>query len=150
MYVSVTSGTGSSNQLRDPRLRRSAGNDRKFQPWERVPSIDQAIDTFDKIIIRMQAVFAVSFILAAFPGEYFPPHRLKRLDRYAQFAVASVKLALRDSGLEYSADNPQERVGVSFGTALGGVSNAESLCKQWAEIGPPDACPAGLRRVRAL
>jgi 3-oxoacyl-[acyl-carrier-protein] synthase II len=54
------------------------------------------------------------------PDEYFSPHRLKRLDRYAQFAVASVKLALADSGLEYSADDPQERIGVSFGTALGG------------------------------
>jgi len=28
------------------------------------------------------------------PEEIFPPHRLKRLDRYAQFSVASAKLAL--------------------------------------------------------
>src|SRR5205809_3999437 len=59
------------------------------------------------------------------PEEFFPPHRLKRLDRYAQFAVASAKLALDDAGLPYSTDNPQPRVGVSFGTALGGVANAE-------------------------
>jgi 3-oxoacyl-[acyl-carrier-protein] synthase II len=59
------------------------------------------------------------------PEEFFPPHRLKRLDRYAQFAVASAKLALDDAGLEYSRDQPQHRIGVSFGTALGGVSNAE-------------------------
>lgn len=57
--------------------------------------------------------------------EYFPPHRLKRLDRYAQFAVASAKLALEDSGLRYSVEEPQHRVGVSFGTALGGIANAE-------------------------
>src|SRR5205809_3436 len=60
------------------------------------------------------------------PEEYFPPHRLKRLDRYAQFAVASAKLALDDAGFSYSREEPQQRVGVSFGTALGGVSNAES------------------------
>ena len=70
------------------------------------------------------------------PDEYFCPHRLKRLDRYAQFAVASVKLALADSGLEYSADNPQERIGVSFGTALGGVSNAEMQHKAFVSGGP--------------
>src|SRR6516165_1211245 len=70
------------------------------------------------------------------PDEYFCPHRLKRLDRYAQFAVASVKLALADSGLEYSADNPQERIGVSFGTALGGVSNAEMQHKAFVDGGP--------------
>src|SRR2546428_12082201 len=59
------------------------------------------------------------------PEEFFPPHRLKRLDRYAQFAVASAKLALDDAGLEYSREQPQPRVGVSCGTALGGFSNAE-------------------------
>ncbi len=59
------------------------------------------------------------------PADFFPPHRLKRLDRYAQFAVASAKLALDDAGLEYSREQPQHRIGVSFGTALGGISNAE-------------------------
>jgi 3-oxoacyl-[acyl-carrier-protein] synthase II len=59
------------------------------------------------------------------PENYFPPHRLKRLDRYAQFAVASAKLALEDAGVAYSREKPQHRIGVSFGTALGGVSNAE-------------------------
>src|SRR5436189_1050298 len=59
------------------------------------------------------------------PEEFFPPHRLKRLDRYAQFAVASAKLALDDAQFEYSREKPQDRVGVSFGTALGGVCKAE-------------------------
>ncbi len=59
------------------------------------------------------------------PGAFFPPHRLKRLDRYAQFAVASAKLALDDAQFEYSREKPQARVGVSFGTALGGVCKAE-------------------------
>jgi 3-oxoacyl-[acyl-carrier-protein] synthase II len=59
------------------------------------------------------------------PEDYFPPHRLKRLDRYAQFAVASAKMALDDARLPWSLETPQPRVGVSFGTALGGIANAE-------------------------
>jgi 3-oxoacyl-[acyl-carrier-protein] synthase II len=59
------------------------------------------------------------------PEQFFPPHRLKRLDRYAQFAVGSAKMALDDAGIEYSREHPQHRVGVSFGTALGGVCQAE-------------------------
>jgi len=59
------------------------------------------------------------------PEAFFPPHRLKRLDRYAQFAVASAKLALDDAQFEYSREKPQDRVGVSFGTALGGICKAE-------------------------
>src|SRR5437667_4307247 len=59
------------------------------------------------------------------PEEFFQPHRLKRLDRYAQFAVVSAKLALDDACIEYSREKPQDRIGVSFGTALGGVCKAE-------------------------
>ena len=60
------------------------------------------------------------------PAHFFPPHRLKRLDRYAQFAVASALLALEDARFPWSREAPQSRVGVSFGTALGGIANAES------------------------
>ena len=60
------------------------------------------------------------------PEEHFPPHRLKRLDRYAQFSVASAKMALEDAGIPWSREQPQHRVGVSFGTALGGIANAEN------------------------
>src|SRR5215472_8051375 len=59
------------------------------------------------------------------PERFFSPQRVKRLDRYAQFAVASAQLALDDAGIEYSREHPQRRVGVSFGTALGGVCKAE-------------------------
>ena len=59
------------------------------------------------------------------PEDHFPPHRLKRLDRYAQFSVASARMALDDAGITYSREKPQHRIGVSFGTALGGISNAE-------------------------
>ncbi|MEI9893938.1 MAG: beta-ketoacyl-[acyl-carrier-protein] synthase family protein [Chthoniobacter sp.] len=59
------------------------------------------------------------------PARFFPPHRLKRLDRYAQFSVASSLLALEDAGFEWSRERPTHRVGVSFGTALGGIANAE-------------------------
>jgi 3-oxoacyl-[acyl-carrier-protein] synthase II len=70
------------------------------------------------------------------PEKFFPSQRLKRLDRYAQFAVGSAKLALEDSGLSFSPENPQSRVGVSFGTALGGVSNAEKQHVSFVHNGP--------------
>src|SRR3954469_4356327 len=57
--------------------------------------------------------------------DHFSPQRLKRLDRYAQFAVVSARLALEDARVEFSREKPQNRVGVSFGTALGGVCKAE-------------------------
>lgn len=66
---------------------------------------------------------------------FFAPHRLKRLDRYAQFSVASSLLALEDAGFPWSREKPQARVGVSFGTALGGISNAESEHQRFLKKG---------------
>src|SRR3954466_7425838 len=80
-------------------------------------------------------------ILEWVPEEHFPPHRLKRLDRYAQFAVASAKMALDDAGIRYSRETPQDRVGVSFGTALGGISNAEHEHGRFLKKGPRGVNP---------
>jgi 3-oxoacyl-[acyl-carrier-protein] synthase II len=70
------------------------------------------------------------------PSAFFPPHRLKRLDRYAQFAVASAKLALEDAQLPWDTERPRPRTGVSFGTALGGISNAEVSHARFLKKGP--------------
>src|SRR5947199_1254459 len=69
------------------------------------------------------------------PEVYFSPHRLKRLDRYAQFAVVSAQMALDDAHIEYSREKPQDRIGVSFGTALGGVCKAEEQYLRYLKKG---------------
>ena len=69
-------------------------------------------------------------------AQFFPPHRLKRLDRYAQFAVASALLALDDAKIPWSSETPNPRAGVSFGTALGGISNAEAEHARFLKKGP--------------
>src|SRR5438270_10993923 len=82
----------------------------------------KSITTFDPTLFRVQCAGEMADWN---PEEFFSPQRLKRLDRYAQFAVVSAQLALADAGLSYSREKPQDRIGVSFGTALGGVCKAE-------------------------
>jgi 3-oxoacyl-[acyl-carrier-protein] synthase II len=104
--------------------------------WEAIKNKKSGIgpvSTFDASIFKATSA---GEILNWSPETIFPPHRLKRLDRYAQFSVASVKLALEDSGLDYSPALPHDRVGVSFGTALGGVSNAEGQHEAFVHGGP--------------
>ncbi|HEY2142738.1 MAG TPA: beta-ketoacyl-[acyl-carrier-protein] synthase family protein [Candidatus Udaeobacter sp.] len=81
-----------------------------------------SITSFDPTVFRVRCAGEIS---DWDPEEFFPPHRLKRLDRYAQFAVVSARLALDDARIDYSSANPQDRIGASFGTALGGVCKAE-------------------------
>jgi 3-oxoacyl-[acyl-carrier-protein] synthase II len=66
---------------------------------------------------------------------FFAPNRLKRLDRYAQFAVASALLALEDAKFPWSREKPRADVGVSFGTALGGIANAEAEHQRFLKKG---------------
>ncbi|PYJ28199.1 MAG: beta-ketoacyl-[acyl-carrier-protein] synthase II, partial [Verrucomicrobia bacterium] len=81
-----------------------------------------SITTFDPSVFRVRCA---GEIRDWDPEQFFSPHRLKRLDRYAQFAVVSAKFALDDARIEYSREKPQDCIGVSFGTALGGVCKAE-------------------------
>ena len=104
--------------------------------WDAIKAKKSGIGPVSKFDASIFKATSAGEILNWQPETLLPPHRLKRLDRYAQFSVASVKLALQDSGLEYSPDSPQDRVGVSFGTALGGVSNAEYQHEAFVHGGP--------------
>ncbi len=49
-----------------------------------------------------------------------PPKELKRLDRFTQFALASAKDAVADSGIDFSKEDPF-RCGVVIGSGIGGL-----------------------------
>lgn len=55
---------------------------------------------------------------------YLEPKRLRRLDRYSQFAVASARMALDDAGLE-PAEEDRDAIGCFVGSALAGAAFAE-------------------------
>ncbi len=57
--------------------------------------------------------------------DFFTANRLRRLDHYARLALGSALMALEDAGLPWSRGQKQDCVGVSFGTALGGIAGAE-------------------------
>ena len=93
--------------------------------WNAILAEKSGVSRISSFDPRPFQVRCAGEILDWSPEPFFTPQRLKRLDRYAQFAVASAQLALADAGFNYSREQPQERVGVSFGTALGGVCKAE-------------------------
>src|SRR4030042_5751239 len=59
------------------------------------------------------------------PTDYMDPKTAKRLARFAQFSFASSQMAVEDSGIDFSEENPY-RVGVIIGTAIGGGDIIES------------------------
>jgi 3-oxoacyl-[acyl-carrier-protein] synthase II len=58
------------------------------------------------------------------PEDHIEQRRVRRLDRFSQFAVAATRLGLADAGIDLDRED-RERVGAMMGTALGGVARAE-------------------------
>src|SRR5438270_8558362 len=54
------------------------------------------------------------------PGAYMPEKEARRMDRFAQFAVAVSRMALDDAGLQITEANA-EQVGIVMNTGSGGV-----------------------------
>ncbi len=64
----------------------------------------------------------------------------KRMDRFAQFAVAAAKMAFEDSGLDLDKED-KERIGTCVGTGIGGVDTLHSQFKVLFEKGPDRVSP---------
>ena len=58
------------------------------------------------------------------PEDHIEARRVRRFDRFAQFAVAATRLALADAAIDLAREDG-ERIGSSMGTALAGVARAE-------------------------
>jgi len=100
-----------------------------------VTSLGRAVDVFWDRIVRGDSgvgpisLFDVSGYRVQFGGQVHwepekediaNPKELKRLDRFTQFAIASAKDAVADSGIDFSQEDPY-RCGVVIGSGIGGL-----------------------------
>jgi 3-oxoacyl-[acyl-carrier-protein] synthase II len=69
------------------------------------------------------------------PLDFFDAKLARRMDRFAHLALASADLALRDADLSLNRNELHERIGVTIGTALGGVAGAEKQHEEYVRHG---------------
>ena len=96
----------------------------KDQLWSGLRAQRSAIRTvtrFDPALFRSRNAGEVDDFR---PNDFLEAKRVKRLERFGQFAVASARLALDDAGIDVTKED-RERIGSSMGSALGGVTYAE-------------------------
>ena len=99
-----------------------------------------------------------SFDASAFPvrfgGEiknfdvtkYIDRREAKRMDRFSEFAVGAAIQAVRDSGLDFSKEDPY-RVGSIVGTGIGGIKEIEEQHVRLLEKGPKKVSPFCVPRL---
>ena len=79
------------------------------------------------------------------PGQWIDRKQARRMDRFAHMVVAAARQAQSDAGLEIEPEC--DRVGVSFGTAMGGLKSFEDTCDTLLQRGPDRVNPFALTAI---
>lgn len=69
------------------------------------------------------------------PAKYIDGREIKRIDRFAQFALAAAGQAIAESGLDFTKSEPY-RTGVVIGSGIGGLHELEAQFERLLEKGP--------------
>jgi 3-oxoacyl-[acyl-carrier-protein] synthase II len=78
--------------------------------------------------------------------KYIDRREAKRMDRFSEFAVAGAIQAVRDSGLDFTREDPY-RMGVIVGTGIGGIKEIEDQHIRLLEKGPSKVSPFCVPRL---
>jgi 3-oxoacyl-[acyl-carrier-protein] synthase II len=101
--------------------------------WEGVRAERSAVRTltrFDPAPYRSHNAAEVDFTAS----DFMEAKKAKRMDRFAQLAVASTRLALEDASLRLEGED-RDRIGSSMGSALGGIRFAEEQMNVFIQQG---------------
>lgn len=74
------------------------------------------------------------------PSNFIDKKDAKRMDRYTQFAVIAAEESIKDSNLDFNTLN-RERIGVMFGSGIGGLCTIESQIRTLVAKGPNRVSP---------
>lgn len=103
--------------------------------WENIKSGKHGISTIEGFDTTALGVSVAAQIKDFDPLTYFDKKELRRTDRYSQFAIGSAMQAMEDCGTDFSDLDPY-RVGVIYGSGIGGLSTIEQEHNKFLEKGP--------------
>jgi 3-oxoacyl-[acyl-carrier-protein] synthase II len=92
--------------------------------WKNLVSGKSGISRIDRFDVEKIGSKIASQIRDFKPEDYLDSKQAKRIDRFAQFAVAASLDAIKESGLKINSGNEHE-VGVHIGSGVGGLMTLE-------------------------
>jgi 3-oxoacyl-[acyl-carrier-protein] synthase II len=79
------------------------------------------------------------------PTQWMDAKSARRMDRYAQLAIAGARMAEQDSGLEIAPE--AERIGAAIATGIGGLKSFQDCHLTLLEKGPDRASPFSIPSI---
>lgn len=74
------------------------------------------------------------------PGDFMDRKTARRMDRFAQYALAATRMALEDSGLNLEKTN-RDKIAVILGSGIGGIETLEQQKETLLKRGPERISP---------
>ena len=108
--------------------------------WEGLSSGRSGINTITAFDPSKHASRIAGEVKGFEPTDFIDRKDAKRMDRFAQFAVAASQQALRDAKLEIT-DLNAEQIGVMIGTGVGGIKVLEDQQEVYLNRGPSRCSP---------
>ena len=108
--------------------------------WSNLISGKSGVSKIDRFDVEKIASRIAAQIKDFEPENYMDVKLAKRMDRFAQFAVATAQSAVNDSGLKINSSNENE-VGVYIGSGVGGLSTLEQQHERLLHKGADKVSP---------
>lgn len=103
--------------------------------WKSIKAGKSGISMIEGIDVSDLPTKVASQVKDFDPSRFVDKKEVKRMDRFAQFALASAQMAVEDSALNLEKIN-KERMGVIIGSGIGGIGTLESQYDELKERGP--------------
>ncbi|MCL2771859.1 MAG: beta-ketoacyl-ACP synthase II [Oscillospiraceae bacterium] len=112
------------------------------ESWQRVLSGDTAIDNITRFDTSNFKVKLAAEIKDFDPAPFVEDRKdIRRLDRFAQYALAAVHEAVTSSGIDFKNDAglDKRRCGIIFGSGIGGIETLETEIMKYQNNGEKGA-----------
>lgn len=108
--------------------------------WESIKNGQSGISKIERIDVTDLPTQVAAEIKDFDASLFVEKKELKRMDRFAQYALAATKLAVDNAQLDFATIN-RERVGVIIGSGIGGIETLEKQQCVLQEKGPNRVSP---------
>ena len=102
--------------------------------WSNIKEGKSGIDYITRVDKDEFPVSVAAEVTDFDPSDYMEKKEARKMDLFAQYAVAASDMALKDSGLKITDENA-ERVGVWIGCGIGGMDTYEKQIRRFIDKG---------------
>jgi 3-oxoacyl-[acyl-carrier-protein] synthase II len=102
--------------------------------WASIKSGKCGISKIERVDVSDIPAKVASEVKDFDPTNFMEKKEVRRIDRFAQFALASAQMAMEESKLDLEKVD-KERMGVIIGSGTGGIETVENQCNDFLEKG---------------